>query len=266
MTIDLLFRQHRAHGRERRFDHGVVALVLQPELAQHGAGGDVDRAAGGVGADDLALEILRLLDRPVGEHEIFLGVVAGHAVAELVGDHADIVEAGVLNGDAERGIGEVGDLELAVGHRGDHRRRALVAHRLEHIRLAEVLGRGPFSPAVSTPSWRPAPPRRRGFSRDRRFARRWCRAARRQGQTTGHLCAHGAILLVCPRFLSQLPATFKLQLVRRGTPDRHDDHGDASSSTRPLVSTANSAVMSAATTATAANVTKTEGKSGIWQG
>ena len=44
------------------------------------------------------------------------------------------------------------------------------------------------------------------------------------------------------------------------------NYGDASSSTRPLVSTANSAVMTAAIAATAANARKTLGRSGICAG
>ena len=91
-------------------------MSSRPELAQHRADGDVDRAAGGVGGDHLALEVLGFLIGPSASTRYSLRVVARHAVAELVGDHPDVVEAGVLDGDAERGIGEVGDLELAVGH------------------------------------------------------------------------------------------------------------------------------------------------------
>ena len=68
--IDLLLGQHRLHGRERRLDHGVVALVLEPVLVQHRPHGDVDGAAVGIGGDDLALEVLDLLDRTVGEHDV----------------------------------------------------------------------------------------------------------------------------------------------------------------------------------------------------
>src|SRR5262249_12312872 len=83
--VDLALRPHRAHRRKLGLDHGVVALVLEPELAQHCAGRDVDRAAGGVGGDHLALEVLDLFDRAVGKHHVFLRVVAFHAVAKLVG-------------------------------------------------------------------------------------------------------------------------------------------------------------------------------------
>ena len=66
-------------------------------------------------------------------------VIAFDAVAELVGDDAQVVHAGVLDGDGEGGIGEVGDLELAVGERRHHGRRARETHRLERVGLAEVL-------------------------------------------------------------------------------------------------------------------------------
>ena len=61
---------------------------------------------------------------PSLQHEVLVRVVAGHAVLEFVGDDAQVVEAGVLDRDRERRVGEVGDLQLAVGDRRDHRRRA----------------------------------------------------------------------------------------------------------------------------------------------
>jgi hypothetical protein len=84
-------------------------------LAQHRAHGDVDGAAGGVGGDDPALEILDLAHRTVLEHEELVAVVALRAVLELVADDAQVVEAGVLDRQRERGEGEVAELDLVVG-------------------------------------------------------------------------------------------------------------------------------------------------------
>ena len=102
--------------------------------------GDVDGAAAAIGADHLALEVLDLVDAGVLAHVILPAVVAGHAVLEFVGDDADVVEPGVLDGDGERGIGEVGHFQLVVGDRRDHLRRALVVDRLERVGLAHMLG------------------------------------------------------------------------------------------------------------------------------
>ena len=66
-------------------------------LAQHGAHRDVDRAAGRIGRDDLAFQILDLLHRAVFEHEELVAVVAVGAVLELVADDTQIVQAGVLD-------------------------------------------------------------------------------------------------------------------------------------------------------------------------
>src|SRR5262245_45381873 len=110
-------------------------------LAQHRAHGDVDGAAGGVGGDDPPLEILHLLHRTVFEHEELVAVVALRAVLELVSDDAQVVETGILDRQRERGKSEVAELDLVIGKRGDHRGRALEAHRLEQVGLAVVLHR-----------------------------------------------------------------------------------------------------------------------------
>ncbi len=136
--VGLLLQEDRLHGRQRRLEHRIVALVLEPVLAQHRPHGDVDRAAGGIGCDHLALEVLDLLDRAVLQHEVLRGEVAGHAVLELVGDHPQIGHAGILDGDAERRIGMVADLEFVRRHRGDQRRGAVETGRLEDIGLAVV--------------------------------------------------------------------------------------------------------------------------------
>jgi hypothetical protein len=107
---------------------------------QHRLHGDVDRAARRIGGDDLALEVLDLLDRTVLEHHIFLGIVAFDAVLEFVANDAQVVQPGVADGDAERRIGEVGDVDFISGERGNHRRRADEVHRLHHVGLAEMLG------------------------------------------------------------------------------------------------------------------------------
>jgi hypothetical protein len=136
--VGLLLRQHGAHGGKRRFDDRVVAIGLEPVLAQHRPHGDIDGAAGGIDRHHFALEILDLVDWAVGAHVELVRVVAMVAVAEIVGDDADIVHAGVLDCDRQRGIREVADLEFVVGDRRDHRRRAAIAHRLEHVGRAEV--------------------------------------------------------------------------------------------------------------------------------
>ena len=131
--------------------------------------------------------------------------MAGHAVAELVGDHTDVLQAGILDGDAERGIGEVGDLELVVRHRSDHRRRAAGRARARAHRTSRGAGRGPFSRAISTPSWRPGPPRRRGSSRDRRCRLRSRRTAQRQGPATEVSMRAWMVLLGCPASYPRFP-------------------------------------------------------------
>jgi hypothetical protein len=70
-------------------------------FSQHRAHGDIDRAAAGIRADHLAFEILDLIDAAVLSDEIFLGVIAGHAILEFVGYDADIVEAGVFDRDRQ---------------------------------------------------------------------------------------------------------------------------------------------------------------------
>ena len=135
----LLGGQHRPHGRERGFHHGIVALLLEAVLAQHRAHGDIDRAPGGVGRDHLALEVRDRFDRAVLEDEIFVAVAVADAVLEVVADHPQVVHAGVLDRERERRIGEGAHFEIAGRHRGDHQRRTGVVHRLEHVGLAEVL-------------------------------------------------------------------------------------------------------------------------------
>jgi hypothetical protein len=103
-------------------------------------GNDVDAAAGGVGGDHLALEVLDFLDRAVGEHLEIVGAIAHGAVLELIGDDAQVVHAGVLDRDRQSRIGKVADFQLIVGHCRDHRRRARIAAALEHVGLAEVNG------------------------------------------------------------------------------------------------------------------------------
>ena len=138
--VRLLLQQHGRHGRQRAFQHGVVALFLEPVLFQHGTDGDVDGAAAAVGADHLALEILDLVDAAVLAHVVLAAVMAGHAILEFVGNDANVVEPGILDRDGERGIGEVGNFQFVIGDRRDHLRRALVTDGLQRVGLAQVLG------------------------------------------------------------------------------------------------------------------------------
>ena len=136
--VDLLFRQHRAHGRQRCFQHDIVALVLEAVLSQHATDRDIDRSARRDGADDLALQVLDLFDRAVGHHHVFLRIMARHAVLQFVGDDAQVAEAGIQDRDRQCREGEACDFKLVVGERRDHQRRADIADRLEHIGLAHV--------------------------------------------------------------------------------------------------------------------------------
>ena len=138
--IDFLLRQHRRHGGERRLDRGVVAFVVESVLVQHRLHRDIDAAAGGVGGNDLALQILDLGDAAVLAHEELVGIIARRAVLKLVGDDFEIVEAGILDGEPERRIGEIADFQFVDRHRRDHRRRALIAHGLEIVGRAPMLG------------------------------------------------------------------------------------------------------------------------------
>src|SRR5439155_1650060 len=85
------------HGGEGGLEHGIVAFVLEAELAQHRAHCDVDGAAGRVGHHHLALEVLDLFDRAVGEHHILLRVIPRYSIPELVRDHAQIVHPGIIS-------------------------------------------------------------------------------------------------------------------------------------------------------------------------
>jgi len=83
---------------------------------------------------------------------------------KLVGDHPQVIHAGVLDGDRQRRVGEIGDLKLARpasaviigGVAGETR-------DLQLVRFAEVLGEIPSSP----PAWRPSS--RLGPRRNRRI-------------------------------------------------------------------------------------------------
>ena len=83
------------------FDHRVVALFLEAVLLQHGAHGDVDGAAAAIGRDHLALEVLDLVDAAVLANVELFAEIAGDAILEFIGDHADVVEPGVFDRDGE---------------------------------------------------------------------------------------------------------------------------------------------------------------------
>ncbi len=125
---------------KRRFQHRVVALLLEAGFLQRGAQRDVDGAAAAIAGDDLALEVFDLVDAAVLADIEAGAVVAGDAVLEFVGDDANVVEPGILDCERERRIGEVGDFELVIGDRRDHLRRALIAHRFDRVGLAHVPG------------------------------------------------------------------------------------------------------------------------------
>ena len=137
--IRLLLNEHCLHGGERRLDHGIVAPVLEPVLAQHRPHGDVDCASGGVGRDDPAFEILDRADGAVREHEELVAVMAARPVLELVPHNAQILEPCVLDRQCERGKSEIAELDLVVGKCSDDRRRPLEPQRLESVGLAVVL-------------------------------------------------------------------------------------------------------------------------------
>lgn len=75
------------------------------------------------------------------QHHVFFRIVVIDAVLELVGDDPHIVKARVLDGDAKRRIGKIGDLDLIVGERRDHRRRPDIVHRIDRVGLAEMPGK-----------------------------------------------------------------------------------------------------------------------------
>src|SRR6185437_4768628 len=82
------------------------------------------------------LEVLDRPDRRVGAHDVLDGVIAGDAVLVEIGDDADVRHPGVLDGEAEGREGEGGDVDLAGGQRGDLRRAAAKADRLEGVGFA----------------------------------------------------------------------------------------------------------------------------------
>ena len=136
--VRLLGEERRLHIGKRGLDGVHFLAIVKAVLAQHRAHDDVHGAAGDVGRDHLALQVPHRLHGGILEHEKLVGVVALDPILELVGDHPQVVHARVLHRNRERGKGEVGDLELVVGERGDHLRRALEVHRLEGVGLALV--------------------------------------------------------------------------------------------------------------------------------
>ena len=142
--IHLLFQQHGLHGAEARLHHGVIALVLQARLVEHGAHGDIDSAARRIGGEHLALEVGDGLDAAVGAHHELVAVIALRAIDEFIGENAQVVHARVLDGEAHGGEAEQAHVDFIHRQRGDHGRRALEAHGLQHIGLAEILGDASF--------------------------------------------------------------------------------------------------------------------------
>jgi hypothetical protein len=131
--------RHRLHGGERRFNDRVVPLVLQAVLAEHGAHRDVDRAAGSVSGNHLAVQILNRLDRTIGKNKKFAAVIAVDTVLKLIGDDAEIVHVGILNGERKRRIGQVANFNFVRRERGDHGRCPVEAHVLKDVGLSEML-------------------------------------------------------------------------------------------------------------------------------
>ena len=74
-TRGFLLGEHGTHRRQRRLDHDIVALLLEPYLEQHLAHRDIDGRAAGIGRNHATLHVFKALHRPVGEHHIFLRVV-----------------------------------------------------------------------------------------------------------------------------------------------------------------------------------------------
>ena len=117
-----------------------VALVLHVVSPQRHPHRDVDGAAEAIGGQNLALQIGDRFDRAVVENQIAVLEIARNIALEIVGDGAQIVHLAVFDRQGERRIGEQRDIELARGDRGDHRRAAVEAKRLQRVALAEMLG------------------------------------------------------------------------------------------------------------------------------
>ncbi len=94
-------------------------------LGQDRAHRHVDGAAALVGGDDLALEILDGADLAVVADEIAVGVVAGHAVLEAVGDDPQIIHPRIDDAEREGRIGQRRAIEFAGGERLHRGRGAL---------------------------------------------------------------------------------------------------------------------------------------------
>ena len=99
--IDFLLDEHRTHVRETGFHDGHIGAIVQPLLAQHRPHGDIDTAARRVGGEHLALEIFHPLDRTIFQDEEFVGVIPLDPILKLIGDHPNIVHAGVLDRQCE---------------------------------------------------------------------------------------------------------------------------------------------------------------------
>ena len=70
-------------------------------LAQHGAHGDVDAAAGGVSGRHLGFEIFDFFDRTISEDLVIIRDIALDAVLEIVADDANVVQPGVFDRDRQ---------------------------------------------------------------------------------------------------------------------------------------------------------------------
>jgi len=137
---DLALDQHGLHVGKPDFDDRIVALVLEPVPARQRFHADVDRSADGVGRQHLALQILDLLDRAILQHHELIAVVAMRAVLHAVEDDAQILHVGVLDGDADRRIGQIGEIEIARPERLQLLRRAGEMDRLQDVALAVMDG------------------------------------------------------------------------------------------------------------------------------
>jgi len=131
------------------------------------------------------------MDWAVGERVELVGIIIVLPVAEAVGNDAHVIHAGVLDGDRQGGIGERADLQFIVGDRGDHRRRAAIAHGVEDVCLAVVPGEiFLFQPDRGPVGNRRSP----GDAHLQRL--RHCEAATKRGQGESHqsdFSAHGLL-------------------------------------------------------------------------
>ena len=117
--VDFLFREHRRHRWELRFDDRDILAIVEVVLAQHRTQPDIHGAAGGTGGDDLAFQILDALDRAVVEDVVFAAVVIADPVLKHIRDDPQIGHLRVLDRKGEGRIGELTEIDAVGAEAGD---------------------------------------------------------------------------------------------------------------------------------------------------